>query len=368
MKHILSVALVAILSTNVTAQMTWTQVISAASCTAEQELAFGANSFSDAIEDHWVVSGPGTSLSCNSSCPSAPGASVRSISGFGNTPDPNVYLEYGVSTPFLTNFQVEMNGGNSAFEGRTSIGGPDKVLIEVYMVKDGAENLAYAMAHSISDPNCFSISPQGGTIEVESEDSLVVRFYPYFYAVPVDPNAWFGVSHFGVGGIVSLGVLPVGLLQFQAYAMAESVGHGNALGMIRIEWSTATETNNSHFVIDHSVDGEYWVPVGTVEGQGNSLQTVNYVHIVSGEAGTNYYRLRQFDYDGTETIFNSVSVSLSEKSVMTTLVRVGESIPLPSGSVVRGIRGEYLGMASNGTFVFANPGIYLVGGTKLVVQ
>lgn len=373
MKHILSlVALVAmILSTNnvATAQMTWTQVISAASCTAEQELAFGANTFfPDVIEDHWVAPGPGTSLSCNQSCLSAPGASARSISGFGNTPDPNVYLEYGVSTPFLTNFQVELNGGNSEFQGRVSPGGPDRVLVEVYMVKDGYENLAYAMDHSISDPNCFSIYPQGGTIEVESEDSLVVRFYPYYDQLSVDPNAWFGVSHFGVGGIVSLGVLPVGLLQFQAYAMTDAVGYANANGMVRIEWSTATETNNSHFVIDHSVDGEYWVPVGTVEGQGNSLETVNYVHDVSGEAGANYYRLRQFDRDGMETIFNAVSVSLSEKSVVTTLVRVGESVSLPSGSVVRSIRGEYLGMASNGYYVFANPGIYLVGGTKLVAE
>jgi hypothetical protein len=54
-------------------------------------------------------------------------------------------------------------------------------------------------------------------------------------------------------------------------------------------------------VIDRSIDGKSWIEVQTVKSIGNSETTSNYSTVDIGfEEVMNYYRLRQYDLDGTE--------------------------------------------------------------------
>lgn len=70
-------------------------------------------------------------------------------------------------------------------------------------------------------------------------------------------------------------------------------------GNVEIQWSTASETNNDYFSVEKSIDGEYWMSIGRVDGSGNSSAENNYaltdyetIDVVS------YYRVKQVDFDG----------------------------------------------------------------------
>lgn len=77
-----------------------------------------------------------------------------------------------------------------------------------------------------------------------------------------------------------------------------------------IEWSTASETNNSYFTIEKSTDGINFIAIGTVGGAGTSTSTLNYSFTDNNTlSGTSYYRLRQTDYDGNSTAFSILTSS-----------------------------------------------------------
>lgn len=73
-------------------------------------------------------------------------------------------------------------------------------------------------------------------------------------------------------------------------------------GFADIVWSTASENNNSHFVISKSIDGLNFEELAIVDGQGSSLEQTDYVHTDDRLAtGENYYQITQVDFDGTST-------------------------------------------------------------------
>ncbi|MPM19724.1 hypothetical protein SDC9_66150 [bioreactor metagenome] len=88
------------------------------------------------------------------------------------------------------------------------------------------------------------------------------------------------------------GTLPVELLGFDAY-----LSNGNGF----LSWSTASETNCRMFVVERSVnDMNEFVTVATIAGNGNSNMINKYlVEDKNVQPGINYYRLVQYDYDGT---------------------------------------------------------------------
>lgn len=88
------------------------------------------------------------------------------------------------------------------------------------------------------------------------------------------------------------GSLPVEMIKFDA-----SLLETDAL----IEWATATETNCSHFVLERSAGDQYhFEQVATISGAGNS-NLENYYSFVDNrvESGINYYKLTQYDFDGS---------------------------------------------------------------------
>ncbi len=84
--------------------------------------------------------------------------------------------------------------------------------------------------------------------------------------------------------------LPVELAYFHAKLRDE---------IVVLDWMTATELNNEGFEIERSLDGKNWENIGFVTGQGTTNSTTTYDFVDDRPmAGTNYYRLKQMDYDG----------------------------------------------------------------------
>lgn len=66
-----------------------------------------------------------------------------------------------------------------------------------------------------------------------------------------------------------------------------------------LKWKTATEINNAGFEIQRSVDGRRWEAIGWQMGQGTMFNECNYEHLDNHpHDGTNYYRIKQVDFDG----------------------------------------------------------------------
>ncbi|TVR38866.1 MAG: T9SS C-terminal target domain-containing protein [Cryomorphaceae bacterium] len=98
--------------------------------------------------------------------------------------------------------------------------------------------------------------------------------------------------------------LPVELLSFNA--VCEN-------GVMRVQWSTATELNNDFFMLERSRDALNWEWVKDVEGAGNSSVRLDYeVSDHSVYEGDTYYRLTQFDYNGTHKVYGPVSGNCSD--------------------------------------------------------
>jgi GEVED domain/Secretion system C-terminal sorting domain/SprB repeat len=79
-----------------------------------------------------------------------------------------------------------------------------------------------------------------------------------------------------------------------------------------LNWSTATESNNSHFDVLHSTTGLDYKSVGIVKSQadqGNSAAPLSYTFKhMDPTTGHNYYRLRQVDLSGATDQSNVVDV------------------------------------------------------------
>lgn len=101
------------------------------------------------------------------------------------------------------------------------------------------------------------------------------------------------------------GPLPVRLRSFTAKAQPEQQ-------TVQLQWITASERNNSHFLLERSKDLIDFQPIARVNAkEGNSLQGYTYSYIdATPYQGTSYYRLRQVDHDGTTTAFPALSVVL----------------------------------------------------------
>jgi hypothetical protein len=109
-------------------------------------------------------------------------------------------------------------------------------------------------------------------------------------------------SPFTVSSSLVFAPLPVELISFHANC--------NENNGIILTWTTASEHNTSHYVLEKSRDGIEWSVLGQTAAAGNSTQLLNYELIDSEKAnGIMYYRLTQFDNDGKYEVFNPVSVN-----------------------------------------------------------
>ena len=128
--------------------------------------------------------------------------------------------------------------------------------------------------------------------------------------VPMALTGSYGVTPFGIDRLKMLinynAVVPVELVSFNAFVTGSSV---------KLEWATATETNNKGFEIQRKSENTQWEKIGYIEGAGTTTEKrfYSFSDSYSGQ-GTISYRLKQIDFDGTSTFSNVVNVNLSTPS------------------------------------------------------
>jgi hypothetical protein len=110
------------------------------------------------------------------------------------------------------------------------------------------------------------------------------------------------------------GVLPIELTHFDAKIKQKSVF---------LNWKTASEKDNEVFNIEHSTNGKDYQTIGQVKGKGTSdiAHSYSFEH-TTPSVSTNYYRLKQVDYNGTSnySAIKSVIMGKSGLTLQSTLV------------------------------------------------
>ena len=97
--------------------------------------------------------------------------------------------------------------------------------------------------------------------------------------------------------------LPVELTAFEARTDGPDV---------RLTWTTASETNNAGFFVEHRAAGAAWDALGFVAGAGTTAEAHTYAFRAEGLApGRHHFRLRQVDFDGAAVYSETVTVEVA---------------------------------------------------------
>ncbi len=95
--------------------------------------------------------------------------------------------------------------------------------------------------------------------------------------------------------------LPVDMAEFTATRTGSSVA---------LNWKTLTEENNSHFIVERSLNGVDFVAIGRVNGAGTTSE-VNHYSLLDQNCpqGLVYYRIVQYDFDATASYSKTLQVA-----------------------------------------------------------
>lgn len=222
---------------------------------------------------------------------------------------------------FKTNGNVDSSFGNNGNVITTIRGEDDRCLAisiqddeKIIQIGSSSENSIYdfAIVRYNSDgsiDNEFGdsgrvvtpfedINSMGFSIVIQQDDKIVVA------GSTVDGvNNNFAIARYNIAD-----VLPITLSSFTAVKKQNSV---------LLNWQTASESNNSYFAIERSNNNSNFKELAKVNSKGNSTQVQQYsFEDYLPLTGTNYYRLRQVNKDGTATISKTVLVDFSKAAII----------------------------------------------------
>ncbi|MCB9357920.1 MAG: T9SS type A sorting domain-containing protein [Calditrichaeota bacterium] len=117
-------------------------------------------------------------------------------------------------------------------------------------------------------------------------------------------------------------ILPVEMASFDAVGMEDAV---------QVNWTTATEHNTSHFILDRSTNLNTWTTVAQLNARGESTSASNYSFTDANvEAGTSYsYRLTVVDMDGSSTVHAQIASATPQGAATVTEFALAQNYPNP---------------------------------------
>lgn len=144
----------------------------------------------------------------------------------------------------------------------------------------------FILLPTISLSQCICLVDNAGTFECNGAANCGVGSKN---ACEGGGGVWFSPPSAMVNCLATFPV-PVELVEFSTKIQNNEV---------KLEWITASETNNDRFEIYRSVNGIDWELLATVLGADNSTNLLKYTLCdMNPYFGVSYYRLKQIDLDG----------------------------------------------------------------------
>jgi hypothetical protein len=140
----------------------------------------------------------------------------------------------------------------------------------------------------------------GMSIVVNPGQTLSFRMYPWITAAG---TRYFPSKQISITGVTSTTALPV------IFSTSKAAQKNSG---IQVDWSTASESNLSTFVIERSSNGSSFAPVATVAAKGSASGATNYSwYDAAPLAGNNFYRIKAVNKDGSILYTSILRVNLS---------------------------------------------------------
>jgi hypothetical protein len=192
------------------------------------------------------------------------------IDQFGYTTTPSCTLSFG-----FVNAEANVNGSNTAGLANFLAAEPYDLIVPGW---------ANAPTGNYPQGIVSNTSPTGTVSGVPvSVGTLSTRY-----------RSWTLVSN--------ISPLPVDLLSFS--------GTCSDNNSVYLKWSTSVEINSSYFTIEKSMDGQNFNWLANINAIGNSTLRQDYSYVdVKGIPGSTYYRLSETDKNGSEKIFNIITIN-----------------------------------------------------------
>jgi hypothetical protein len=113
----------------------------------------------------------------------------------------------------------------------------------------------------------------------------------------------------------------------------------------KITWSTASETNASHFLVERSTTEDFSV-IGKLNAWGTVQTATTYIfNDADFPEAVNYYRLTCVDYDGNSTTYGPISIDNTPTDIR--IIKIVNI--LGQECTIDNVRGMYFEIYENGT-------------------
>ena len=205
----------------------------------------------------------------------------------------SIYFDVNTITLGATGLTLYVEGGT----GGNSTNAPTPTSTGDCIGPGGGGGGGYILSRAII-PGTVNYNMAGGNNGITT---LVTAGEPCAGGAPADAwGAAAGTAGTKVSGLTTfttpLGttvvtcVLPISMASFNVTSLTDK---------ILVDWSTAMEENNKYFVVERSTDGAHFDSIAYQKGAGNSFVLLNYSYTDDKpQNGTNYYRIKQVDYNG----------------------------------------------------------------------
>ena len=179
-------------------------------------------------------------------------------------------------------------------DSANEIGGSN-IIIESNLVAQRFDDVNETWDGSFSNSSNFWGTANVGTNLVSGVDVNASNFYA----------AWVLVNR--------ASILPIELVNFDGYCFEEN--------SVKLNWGTKSESNNSYFTVEKSMDGLSWSVFSIVDGALNSTNYLEYTLLDESPFSSTYYRIKQTDYDGITNTIKTIHVDncgLNENDIIVT--------------------------------------------------
>jgi hypothetical protein len=180
----------------------------------------------------------------------------------------------------------------------------------------------YVTAINVAATTGIRYTNNAGYTNIASDANVTIaggigKAYPFL--TNYNNRSFNGTLHYAPGN-----TLPIELIAFYATPLD---------GSVRLNWSTASETQNAYFTVERSDDGLSWKKLKTIDGAGSAQQKNNYETVDKQPLpGISYYRLSQTDFDHHTTYFPIKSV---ERPIDRTSLEKLSLSPNPTSGIVK---------------------------------
>ncbi len=193
-------------------------------------------------------------------------------------------LEGSGSAPVFTGVELPLNQTHLIVVCYEFLAGADSVKLWINPTISGvqpAPSLTYQVATDFTVCDAFALRQASSSGVAQNPDAEIDGL--------IIGNLW-------------QDVIPVELTSFAASVNGSSVN---------LNWSTATELNNSGFDIERKSSSTSWTKIGFVAGHGTTSEAKHYSYSENNLSTGNYsYRLKQVDFDGTYEYSKTVEVEM----------------------------------------------------------